>query len=69
MSAPGTTAPPASTTTPEMDAVDEPWANAALRGRRAKSIVAAIRCASSRHDRLSMGERVSLDVEEILRRC
>src|SRR5262245_22588007 len=40
-SAPGTTPPPESTTTPEMDAVEEPWAKAATLVRHARSIAPA----------------------------
>src|SRR5262245_18106054 len=40
-SAPGTAPPPESTTTPEMDAIEEPWAKAVTLVRHARSIVPA----------------------------
>src|SRR5262245_34231138 len=40
-SAPGTTPPPESTTTPEMDAVEEPWAKAPTLVRHASSVAPA----------------------------
>ena len=50
-SAPGTTPPPASTTTPEIDAVDDPWAEAvsATSTRNIRMAIATYRFFISAH--------------------